>query len=250
MELGIEEVISTLRRLGYEQPLTPYPSLLLGGISMTPLEISAIYQTLASGGFYQPLRSILAVMDENDTTLTRYGLEIEQRFEPERIFLLTHALQRVMTEGTGRSQPFAGQRAYAGKTGTSSDLRDSWFAGFTGNRLAVVWLGRDDNSPIPLTGASGALSVWGRIVESLDPMPLETVEPESIVWHRIDTRSLEETTPLNHDATLLPFVLGEEPSPGTPAAAISRTANTIDKNIKHVEKEARKLIDAIGDLFR
>jgi penicillin-binding protein 1B len=205
--VGIPRVLATLNRLGYPHPLEPYPSILLGSIGMTPLQVTQFYQTIASGGFYQPLRSIQAVIAEDGRLLKRYGLEVEQRFAPETMFLLNHALKRVMEEGTGRKLRTADGLSFAGKTGTTDDLRDSWFAGFSGDRLALVWLGNDDNRTISLSGSGGALPVWGKIMEAIDSGSLEQSEPPGIVWRRIDKTTLRWAGIFNRNSTVLPFVL-------------------------------------------
>lgn len=154
-------------------------------------------------------------MAPDHTLLSRYGLAVEERFAPETMYLLTHALQRVVSEGTGRgllSSPL-GDHGIAGKTGTSDDLRDSWFAGFTGDHLAVVWLGRDDNTPIGLSGSTGALRVWEKIMAQIVTAPLVPLEPEAIVWVDIDGTGGSNST------TRLPFLAGSEP-----AGASSREA--------------------------
>jgi penicillin-binding protein 1B len=159
MDIGLEKIIGTLQALGYREKIHPYPSLLLGAVDMSPLEVNQMYQTIGSGGFYTSLRAINSVMAADHSLLNRYGLAVEQRFSPETNYLLTHALQRVITDGTGKSlsRLFPRDHFAAGKTGTSNELRDSWFAGFTGDHLAVVWLGRDDNKPSALTGSTGSL---------------------------------------------------------------------------------------------
>ncbi len=242
LELGLPEVISTLARLGYPKPIEPYPSLLLGAIDMSPLEVTQFYQTIASGGFYLPLRSIRAVMDSDNSLLTRYGLEVEQHFSPELMFLLTHGLQRVMEEGTGSRYKPTASRSYAGKTGTSDNLRDSWFAGFSGDRLSVVWLGRDDNKPTKLTGASGALIVWGRIMQGLRTAPLEQSEPAGIDWGRIDAGTLQWTHPLNPDSTLLPFISVNDTD--------SDRQPEFDIGIEDVKNKTKTFFDSLYDLFK
>ena len=242
LELGLPEVISTLARLGYPKPIEPYPSLLLGAIDMSPLEVTQFYQTIASGGFYLPLRSIRAVMDSDNSLLTRYGLEVEQHFSPELMFLLTHGLQRVMEEGTGSRYKPTASRSYAGKTGTSDNLRDSWFAGFSGDRLSVVWLGRDDNKPTKLTGASGALIVWGRIMQGIRTAPLEQSEPAGIDWGRIDAGTLQWTHPLNPDSTLLPFISVNDTD--------SDRQPEFDIGIEDIKNKTKTFFDSLYDLFK
>jgi len=241
MKIGLENVISTLSNLGYTEPLAPYPSLLLGAPDMTPLQVSQIYQTIASGGFYVPLRSIQSVMAQDGRLLTRYGLEVEQRVDPEQIFLLQHALERVFTEGTASGHHFNGTQLYAGKTGTSNDLRDSWFAGFSDTHMAVVWLGRDDNGSTGLTGSSGALVVWGKVMDAISSHPLEMTEPAGITWERINTQTLEPATFPGADTTLLPFVKGSEPQSAW-------TAPKID--MQTIEKKARNFWDSLSDMLQ
>jgi len=205
MEVGIPRILAILNQLGYPDVLEPYPSILLGSVSMSPLQVTQIYQTIASGGFYLPLRSIQAVIADDGQLLKRYGLEVEQRFDPETMFVLGHALQRVMSEGTGKKLHTAEGRSFAGKTGTTDDLRDSWFAGYTAERLAVVWLGNDDNRTISLSGSSGALPVWGRIMKAIHASSLELPEPPGITWRRIDKKTLRPASIFNRNSTVLPF---------------------------------------------
>lgn len=262
LEIGLDTIVDTIERMGYPDHLKTYPSLLLGAVAMTPLQITQMYQTIGSGGFYQPLRSIRSVMDTNGKMLNRYGLAVEQRFSPEHIYLLNHGLQRVMEEGTGRKLQIRDAHLFSGKTGTSDGLRDSWFAGFTAKRLSVVWLGKDDNSPTSLTGSTGALEVWGNIVQNLNDRPLEPAEPESITWHRIDTVTLRPTNVFNRNNTKLPFLRDHEPvTVGNTDKSQTTTTSDIEKelqeferearkNLRHAEKEARKIIKSFNDLFK
>jgi penicillin-binding protein 1B len=194
MHVGVDEVVLTLKDLGVNTDFPVYPSIFLGAVSLTPLEVAQMYQTLASGGFYLPQRVISTVLAADNSVVRRFNISVEQRFPPEQIYLLNSMLQHVVSKGTARSLSRYLPRSHkvAGKTGTSDDLRDSWFAGFTGDQLAVVWLGRDDNKSIGLTGASGALEVWGQIMQELHPQPLDLLEPEGITWQwlRPDTFEL------------------------------------------------------------
>jgi len=188
MQIGLDKVIDTLENLGISQALEAYPSLLLGAVELTLFELSQMYQTFASEGFQTPLRSIRAVTTAQGKTLQRYPLTVQQKFDAEPIFLLNTALQHVVQHGTAQSlsQWLPKTLNIAGKTGTSDDMKDSWFAGFSGDRVAVVWMGADDNNNVDLTGASGALTVWGSIFAKLSPRPLELVQPPNIVYHKIE----------------------------------------------------------------
>lgn len=187
LHLGLENVLQTLKDLGIERPQPNYPSVLLGAGGLTPLEVTQMYQTLAAGGFSSPLRSIREVLTAQGEPLGRYPLNVKQMFDPEAVYLVSHIMQSVMRNGTGKSaySYLPNELNIAGKTGTTNNLRDSWFAGFTEDYLAVIWLGLDDNGKTPLTGASGALQVWIAMMQDLEPKSLLTPPPEKIkfVWY-------------------------------------------------------------------
>jgi penicillin-binding protein 1B len=220
MDVGVAKVVANLKRAGINRDFKAYPSFLLGTAELSPLEVAQLYQLFATGGFYQPQRCISSVLTVENTVLQRYGLTVEQRFAPQEIFLLNTALKRVVIEGTARSlaQYLPPSTGAAGKTGTTDELRDSWFAGFTGNRVAVVWIGRDDNKPTGLTGASGAMVVWGRIMQALHPQPLELIEPEGIEWARVDAGSFSPSSDDARDNMTLPFAPGTMPGGATPTS--------------------------------
>lgn len=191
MDVGIPEVLKTVRRLGAEHDWPSYPSMLLGAGGLTPMQVSQMYQPLASGGFHTPLRSIRNVLTAEGQPLGRYPLHVEQRVNGAAVFLLREALRRAMVEGTGRSAMArlpAGSRV-AGKTGTTNDLRDSWFAGFAEDVLAVAWMGRDDNGKTALTGATGALPLWTNLMANIRPEPLSMQAPETVVEAWVDPQA-------------------------------------------------------------
>lgn len=213
MEVGLERVIDMLERLGAERDLKAYPSLLLGAQALSPLELASIYQTIAANGFRMPLRVIRRVTDAEGEELSRYSFTLKQEVRPEVVHLLQYALQEVGREGTARSaySVLPQNLNLAGKTGTSNDQRDSWFAGFTGDRLAVVWLGRDDNSQLPFTGSGGALRVWTEFMRREQPEPFIATRPSGIEYVWVD-----EATGLRSDercegSRQLPFLVGTAP---------------------------------------
>lgn len=213
MDVGLHRVIATLKKLGMREEPKPYPSLLLGAVDMSPLAVTEMYQTIASGGFFTSLRAISGVMAADHTVLNRYGLAVEQRFDPAVSYFLSHAMQRTVTEGTGTwlQRTSLKDHAIAGKTGTTDDLRDSWFAGFTGDHLMVVWLGRDDNTPCSLTGATGALRAWSNIMAGIPSSPLQLPEPSGINWVDVDKYTLRATEAGGSNSTRLPFIAGSGP---------------------------------------
>jgi len=217
MELGVPTVLKTLDRLGVEQQWPAYPSMLLGAGALSPLEVADMYQTIANGGFNTPLRAIRSVLTAEGEPLKRYPFQIQQRFDAGAIYLLQSAMQRTLREGTGRSvyNRLPGSLTLAGKTGTSNDSRDSWFAGFSQDLLAVVWMGRDDNGPTPFTGASGALQVWTDFMYRADPLPLDMPQPDNIVQAWLDPNSGLGSDPSCPGAVQMPYIRGSEPVPGS-----------------------------------
>jgi len=175
MQLGVDRVADTVRRVGYHETFSELPSVLLGAVPMTVMDVGQLYLTLASGGFKTPIKGIRSVLSNANEPLSRYALDIEQVVEPEFNMLISYALQEVVRNGTARGvlTGFRYDYGLAGKTGTTDDYRDSWFAGFSGNYLTVVWLGRDDNKPTSLTGASGAAKVWSKVMQQIPQQRLE-----------------------------------------------------------------------------
>lgn len=216
LELGVPNVLKTLGRLGAEVDWPAYPSMLLGAGGLSPMQVTSMYQTLANGGFNTPLRGIRNVLNADGEPLKRYPFQIQQRFDSGSIYLVQYAMQKVMREGTGRSvyNQLPSSLNVAGKTGTSNDSRDSWFAGFSQDLLAVVWLGRDDNGSTPLTGASGALQVWADFMRRAEPLSLDTPAPENIVEAWVDAYTAQGSAQGCPNAVLMPYLRGSEPAAG------------------------------------
>ncbi|HIE83012.1 MAG TPA: penicillin-binding protein 1B, partial [Dehalococcoidia bacterium] len=175
-ELGLKQIREYLVSLGVESKFTAVPSMLLGSVEMSPLQLTELYTPLANDGFRVPLQSIKNVSTKTQQKITRYGLEMRKVMEVETAHLVRHALMRVASIGTARSLKTSLPKAQplAGKTGTSNDNRDSWFVGFGGDKLGVTWVGRDDNSGTGLTGGSGALPLWAAIMSGTIVKPLST----------------------------------------------------------------------------
>ncbi len=206
IELGIPSVHKTLKKLGLKADLNPYPSLFLGSQSLSPIEVSQMYLTFANQGFNMPLRAIREVTTAQGDVISRYPFQVEQVFPPESLFLLQHALQSVMRSGTGRSAYYTlpAELDLAGKTGTTNDNRDSWFAGFSGDYLAVVWIGNDDNTPTAFTGSGGALKVWSNFMKTIPQSSVAMVQPEQIKYYWFDRQTGKRTDEHCKDASQLP----------------------------------------------
>lgn len=231
LKLGLENIRETLKKLGFSREIPLYPSSLLGTMEMSPFEVAQIYATLAAGGFASSPRAILSVHTPEGKALERNPVTVRQNFDPEAVYLVDKALQAVAMDGTARSLKTILDRDLrpAGKTGTTNDLKDSWFAGFTGNRLAAVWVGRDDNMPAGLTGASGALRVWGGIMGEIVNQPLRLPKPESVEWVVVDPLLGLRADPGCDGAISVPFIVGSAPTasfPCVPSAAASAAPST------------------------
>jgi penicillin-binding protein 1B len=228
LDLGVPYVLKTLERLGASPQWPAYPSMLLGAGGLRPIEVAGMYQTLANGGFNTPLRGIRSVVAADGEPLSRYPFKIEQRFDGGAIYLTQYAMQRAMIEGTGRSayNYVPKSLALAGKTGTTNDSRDSWFAGFSQDLLAVVWLGRDDNGKTSLTGATGALQVWGDFMRRADPLSLQAALPENVEMAWIDSQTGQGTLESCPGAVQIPYIRGSEPALG-PGCGMQAPAESV-----------------------
>ncbi|MFZ5723062.1 MAG: penicillin-binding protein 1B [Pseudomonadota bacterium] len=186
LAVGLREVIVQARRLGVEAELPPYPSVLLGSATLSPREVLAMYQPLASGGIRIPPRAVRGVLAADGEVLLVRETGTERVMTPATAFLLTHAMQETLRRGTARSVygVLPPELNAAGKTGTTDNGRDSWFAGFSANHLAVAWVGYDDNRATPLSGATGALPVWTDFMARLPQVPLSDTPPAGVemVW--------------------------------------------------------------------
>jgi penicillin-binding protein 1B len=214
MDLGLDEVADTLRALGVSRPFDSYPSMLLGAVALSPLEVTQVYQTLAAGGFRSPLRAIREVTDRQGIPLQRYPITVKREAPAGPVYLVDRVLQEVVREGTARSlsRYLPAELGVAGKTGTTDDLRDSWFAGFTGDKVAVVWVGRDDNAPAGLSGAHGALPIWGQVMRQSRPAPVMLLPPEEVELVWIDPANGLRADESCEGASEVPFLRGGAPT--------------------------------------
>ena len=226
IELGVEHILDKLPLYGIERRPPPFASSLLGAFGLSPVEVAQLYQTFADGGFRTPLRAIRAIVTAEGKPLQRYPLNVEPVAAPAPVYLLTAALQGVVREGTAQSLSnwLPAEMNVAGKTGTTDDLRDSWFAGYTGDRVAVVWVGHDDNKPTGLTGASGAMTIWGEMMKNIQPEPLQPVMPEEIEIVNVDPVSGLRYDEGCKAGMLLPFIKGSAPAVTSPCGASSADA--------------------------
>lgn len=188
-EFGLSTFSNNLKKFGVTSDIPNYPSAFLGAVNMSPMEMLSIYGNFATGGFKYPTRAIRSVVDANGHVLERFGLNVQQTIDPSAAYILNYGLQQVMRSGTGKAayNTLSPDLNLAGKSGTTNDTRDSWFAGYSGNYLAVVWLGLDDNKITGLTGSSGALPVWTNVMKQLRQQPVNLRQTDDVQWQWIDS---------------------------------------------------------------
>jgi penicillin-binding protein 1B len=211
---GYEEVASLWRRVGAATPPRPYPSIALGVFEATPYEIATAYTVFANGGTIKPLRTIARLVS-GGRELPLETAAPRTIAQPETTFLVTNMMRSVINEGTGagaRARGFALDAA--GKSGTTNDLRDAWFVGFTPELLTVVWVGLDDNRPLGLSGTQAALPIWTSFMSrALAGHPdMEFDVPEGITFAEIDRDTGKMAMPGCPRVFREAFLYGTEPA--------------------------------------
>jgi penicillin-binding protein 1B len=216
-EFGISTFINHLKKFGVTSNIPSYPSIYLGAVDMSPMDVMSIYGNFATGGFKYPVKSIRSVVDNNGHTLERYSLSVQPTIDPAAAYVLNYGLQQVMNSGTGRSaySTLPTSLELAGKSGTTNDTRDSWFAGYAGNYAAVVWLGLDDNKITGLTGSSGALPVWINVMKQLRLKPVNLRQPADVQWHWLDSATGELSASGCAGAIHIPLLRSSVPNRAT-----------------------------------
>ncbi|HAF45760.1 MAG TPA: penicillin-binding protein 1B [Gallionellaceae bacterium] len=243
IELGVDNILDKLPLYGIERRPPSFASSLLGAFELSPVEVAQLYQTFADGGFRTPLRAIREIVTADGRPLQRYPLNVDPVAAAAPVYLLTNALQGVVREGTAQSLGnwLPAEMNVAGKTGTTDDLRDSWFAGYTGDRVAVVWVGRDDNKPSGLTGASGAMTIWGEMMKNIEPEPLLPTMPEDVELVNVDPVSGLVYDRECSTAVVIPFIKGTAPTETTPCADVATILPTDESPViaTDVKSEAK-----------
>jgi penicillin-binding protein 1B len=221
MDVSLKSVANTLLNLGITRDVELVPSMLLGSLPLTPIEVTQMYQTLAGDGFVTPLKAIREVVAGDGKRLQRYPFETKQGVDSAATYITNTILQEVVSEGTARAAYNALPRSLnlAGKTGTSNDLKDSWFAGFSGDYLSVVWVGRDDNKSAGLSGANGALPIWIALMKEIAHKAVDLVVPENVQQVWIDPSNGLLTESNCAGARQYPYIIGSEPVNSSPCAS-------------------------------
>ncbi|QDF76489.1 MULTISPECIES: penicillin-binding protein 1B [Shewanella] len=190
MAIGTDAVATTLAKSGWDEEIPDYPSMLLGAVNGSPLMVAQVYQTLADNGRYRQLNAVTHVLDADNQPLAASQSNASQALPVASDFLVQHAMTQVVASGTAAKlgQAFPGV-TLAGKTGTSNDSRDSWFAGFDERNVAAVWVGLDDNGKTSLYGSSGAMAVYQAFLKQRAPIGLRRTPVEGVVNGYFDAKT-------------------------------------------------------------
>ena len=243
IELGYDSVEKIFNKLGINNSFEEYPSLFIGAFEMSPFEAIQSYQTIAADGFYSPLRSIRDIKDLKGDVDFSYPYKIEQRIRPEPVHLLKFAMKQTFISGTARGYTRKKIEFWqaGGKTGTSDDQRDSWFVGFAGELLVLVWLGFDDNRPTPLTGRSGALEVWKNFINDIQPPSIEKNSFSRIKYVWTDKNDGLLSGEKCKNSLLVPFIIGTEPN--TIPSVRNKCASRPKKDQSDVMQKLKKVFE-------
>ncbi len=195
--IGLDRVVAMGKQLGFGD-LPMYPSIVLGGIEVSPLQLAEAYSIVASDGMDVHPYAVTAVVDQNGKVMEGHELEAEQRISPQLAYIMQFMLEQVINHGTGAAARTMGfRRPAAGKTGTTNDAKDAWFAGFTPNLLTVVWTGFDQKEVLGLTGAQASLPAWTNFMKAATASrpALDFVMPQGLVQETVDPTTGYKATP-------------------------------------------------------
>lgn len=212
LQLGLPAISDGLRILGLRRKVKLHPAALLGAIELSPMEVTQLYQTIANNGLHQQLSTIHAIAGYDGHPLYVREHQLTRRYNEQEVYLLQYALMQATRTGTGKmlQSSFPGL-SIAGKTGTSSDYRDSWFSGFDQNTLTTIWLGRDDNKAIGLTGSTGALNVFSRLYSQLGVSSMLRPMPEQVSVQAFSSKTGDVQPQNCFNVLLLPAISVEMP---------------------------------------
>ena len=184
MKVGLSKVIDTQKAMGWDNVEIPkVPAMLLGAYTISPYDVTKLYQTIANQGGRIELTTVDTISDRQGNIIYQHDKTAKQVVPQEAAFQTLFAMQQTVERGTARSlqNDYADLRL-AGKTGTTNDARDTWFVGIDGKNITTVWLGRDDNGETKLTGASGALQIYKDYLSHTYIEKLKLNKPANMKW--------------------------------------------------------------------
>ena len=243
LKLGIDKVVNYLEKIGFPLAIAPFPSILLGAIELTPLQLTSLYTTFLNAGSKLPIKTIKSVRDQNYNLLRQYPAELMPSLSPQTAALTQYALIQVAQNGTAKAiaDKFPDQKL-AGKTGTSDNFRDSWFIGLSSNYLATVWIGHDDNTTTGLSGSSGALQVWLEMMKVLGVKPLRSLHARGVVYEKVNLEARSVIPKFCKSGIIMPFAANSSPKISGSCVknleSSDRTQSTISRKIESKESKS------------
>ncbi|AHX59637.1 MULTISPECIES: penicillin-binding protein 1B [Aeromonas] len=230
LQVGLDKVVDTLHKLGVQQEIQPYPSLVLGAVALSPMEVNQMYLPIANQGLTQPLSAIRAVVNGDGSQLYQHDETAKRVTDPQASWLTLFAMTKTVSQGTARAlgAKFPGA-TMAAKTGTTNELRDSWFAGMDNNELVSIWVGRDDNQPAGLTGASGALQLFSGYMSQRGVNSLGLKMPEGVSWASFSRSSGARVASDCPGSLQVPAKLAGLSEPMSCASPVSNPVNALDQ---------------------
>ena len=252
-KLGVEKVVNYLEKIGFPLAIAPFPSVLLGAIELTPIQLTSLYTIFVNAGYKLPIKTIKSVRDQNNYLVRQYPAELMPSLSPQTAALIQYALIQVARNGTAKAiaNEFPGKKL-AGKTGTSDNFRDSWFIGLSANYLTTVWIGHDNNSTTGLSGSSGALQVWLKIMKVLRVKPLRSTLARGVVYEKVNLEQRSVVPKFCESDIVMPFAANS--SPKTSSSCVKnlegseRSQSTISRKIESRESKSI-FIDWFKGLF-
>jgi len=195
MALGLENVANAIHLLGYPHDIVTRPSILLGAINMSPLEINQMYLPIANQGMGEKVHTVNAIVSSKASSsgevLWQFQSSNNQVISTKAAYLMDFALTKVTQKGTARSLTWRMKNInLAGKTGTSNEARDSWFIGYDAKHLVTTWVGKDNNKPTKLTGSSGALVLFSDFMKNQGSVSKLSFSDKGLSGKRLGERSL------------------------------------------------------------
>lgn len=212
MTLGLDNILNRIAGILNKHDIPEYPSILLGAVDLSPLEVASLYYPLATKGYQSSFRTTQTVLTANDERIQAYPLRIKQVIDADLSYQINYLLQYVVKTGTARRVAMGNQPLHlAAKTGTSNDLRDSWFVSYSGQHLIVVWVGNDENQPVGLTGSSGALPIAQGVFQRIQSRPLAQKTPDNIRLQWVDKGNGKRSKESCENSVIMPYIAGTEP---------------------------------------
>jgi len=240
-EVGLRPIIAMAHRMGITSPIPPYPSVVLGAAEVTPFEVAQAFTALANSGLRTTPLAIKKVLDRADQPIERNPVRVEQVVDADTAYLVTHLMEGVLDYGTANAARRLGfKRPAAGKTGTTNDYCDAWFAGFTPDLLAVVWVGYDHRRPLNLAGSQAALPIWTAFMKAATAglPPNAFMPPPGITMAVIDPASGMLATPLCPKRLDEAFYSGTEPTAPCPLHPMPGEAQNLSGSTAAADGEA------------